>query len=222
MTERDPSLYVFWLASRSAGIVAFVLVATSVLLGLYLAANLGHRRVSKRVLVKTHEQVALAALVAIAAHGLLLLGDAWLSPGIGGLAIPFTMSYRPIFTGIGQVAGPARLRPGTELLRAAPDRSQALAQGSPADARRLRHGRGARARRRKRRTAGSGSRGWSSSPRFRWPACSSRATGRGRGVRRRHGVPLPRRADRPASADRSRGRPRAGMMGRPVSDEETS
>ena len=105
MTERDPSLYVFWLASRSAGIVAFVLVAASVLLGLYLAANVGRRKVPKRMLVKVHEQIALAALVAIAAHGLLLLGDKWLSPGIGGLVVPFTMSYRPVFTGIGQVAG---------------------------------------------------------------------------------------------------------------------
>ena len=105
MTKSDPSLYVFWLASRSAGIVAFVLVAASVLLGLYLAANVGRRRVPKRMLVKVHEQIALAALVAIAVHGLLLLGDKWLSPGIGGLVVPFTMSYRPVFTGIGQVAG---------------------------------------------------------------------------------------------------------------------
>lgn len=105
MTERDPSRYVFWLAARSAGIVAFVLVATSVVLGLYMAANLGRRPGYKRVLVKAHEQVALAALVAIAAHGLLLLGDKWLRPGIGGIAIPFTMPYRPIWTGIGMVAG---------------------------------------------------------------------------------------------------------------------
>ena len=105
MTERDPSRYVFWLASRSAGIVAFVLVATSVVLGLYMAANLGRRPGYKRVLVKVHEQVALAALVAIAAHGLLLLGDKWLKPGIGGILIPFTMPYRPVWTGIGMVAG---------------------------------------------------------------------------------------------------------------------
>lgn len=104
MTERDPSRYVFWLASRSAGIVAFVLIATSVLLGLYLAARLA-RPGSKRVLVKVHEQIALAAMVAIGAHGLLLLGDKWLNPGIGGLAIPFTMAYRPVFTGLGIVAG---------------------------------------------------------------------------------------------------------------------
>lgn len=105
MTERDPSQYVFWLASRSAGIVAFLLVATSVVLGLYMAANLGRRPGYKRVLVKVHEQVALAALVAMAAHGLLLLGDRWLNPGLSGIAIPFTMSYRPVWTGIGMVGG---------------------------------------------------------------------------------------------------------------------
>ena len=101
MTERDPSRYVFWLASRSAGIVAFLLVATSVMLGLYMAANLGRRPGYKRVLVKVHEQVALAALVAMAAHGLFLLGDRWLSPGLTGIAIPFTLPYRPVWTGIG-------------------------------------------------------------------------------------------------------------------------
>ncbi len=105
MVERDPSRYVFWLASRSAGIVAFVLVATSVLIGLYLASNLGRRPGYKRTLVKAHEQIALAALIAIGAHGLLLLGDKWLNPGLGGLLIPFTMPYRPIFTGIGIIAG---------------------------------------------------------------------------------------------------------------------
>ena len=105
MVERDPSRYVFWLASRSAGIVAFVLVATSVLIGLYMAANLGRRPGYKRSLVKVHEQVALAAMVAIAAHGLLLLGDRWLNPGIVRILIPFTMPYRPLWTGIGVLAG---------------------------------------------------------------------------------------------------------------------
>jgi sulfoxide reductase heme-binding subunit YedZ len=105
VTERDPSRYVFWLASRSAGIVAFVLIATSVMFGLYMAANLGRRKGYKRTMVKAHEQVALVAMAMIALHGLLLLGDKWLSQGLGGLLIPFTMSYRPLWTGIGMVAG---------------------------------------------------------------------------------------------------------------------
>jgi sulfoxide reductase heme-binding subunit YedZ len=103
--ERDPSQYSWWLASRAAGIVAFVLIACSVILGLYMASGLAGRPGLKRTLVKVHEQLALTALAAIAAHGLLLLGDKWLKPGITGIAIPFTMPYRPAFTGLGIVAG---------------------------------------------------------------------------------------------------------------------
>ena len=105
MTEPDPSRYSFWLASRSAGVVAFILIATAVILGLYMAGGVSKRPGAKRTLVKVHEQVALAALAAIAAHGLLLLGDKWLHPGVTGIAIPFTMSYRPVWTGMGITAG---------------------------------------------------------------------------------------------------------------------
>ncbi len=105
MTERDPSQYTFWLASRAAGIVAFVLVALAVVLGLYMAGNLGRTRGYKRVMVKLHEQIALAALVAIGVHGVLLLGDKWLRPGLPGILVPFTMGYRPLWTGLGILAG---------------------------------------------------------------------------------------------------------------------
>lgn len=105
MIERDPSAYTWWLMSRSAGIVAFVLIACSVTLGLVMANNLLRRPGLKRSLLKVHEQIALAALVAILLHGVLLLGDKWLKPGITGIAIPFTMSYRPLWSGLGIVAG---------------------------------------------------------------------------------------------------------------------
>ncbi len=105
MTEPDPGKYPWWLASRSAGIVAFLLITTAVLLGLFMASNVYRRPGLKRNLVKIHEQVALAALAAIGAHGVLLLGDAWLKPGITGIAIPFTIAYRPLWTGLGILAG---------------------------------------------------------------------------------------------------------------------
>ncbi len=105
VTEPDPSNYVWWLASRSAGIVAFLLIATAVMLGLFMASNVARRPGLKRTLVKVHQQVALAALAAIAAHGLLLLGDKWLHPGVIGIAVPFTISYRPIWTSMGITAG---------------------------------------------------------------------------------------------------------------------
>lgn len=105
MTEPDPSQYFWWLAARSAGVVAFLLIATAVLLGLFMASNVASRPGMKRTLVKVHEQVALAALAAIAAHGLFLLGDKWLNPGITGIAVPFTISYRPAWTAMGITAG---------------------------------------------------------------------------------------------------------------------
>jgi methionine sulfoxide reductase heme-binding subunit len=105
VTEPDPANYPWWLASRAAGIVAFLLITTAVLLGLFMASNVSRRPGLKRNLLKVHEQVALTALVAIGAHGVLLLGDVWLRPGITGISIPFTIAYRPVWTGLGILAG---------------------------------------------------------------------------------------------------------------------
>ena len=52
-----------------------------------------------------HQQAALAGLVAIAVHGIALLGDKWLHPGPVGIAVPFVMDYKPVWTGLGIIAG---------------------------------------------------------------------------------------------------------------------
>jgi sulfoxide reductase heme-binding subunit YedZ len=98
------SSYVWWLMSRSAGMVALLLVTCSVLLGLSMAARVIPPR-RKRDAVRLHEHLALMGLVAIAAHGLLLLGDPWLHPGLKGIALPFSMAYRPAWTGLGILGG---------------------------------------------------------------------------------------------------------------------
>ena len=93
----------WWLASRAAGVVALVLVSLSVGLGLANAARLVPPRL-RRTVIALHEQVALAGLVSIAAHGLLLLPDRWLHPGLAGIAVPFANAYRPAATALGVVA----------------------------------------------------------------------------------------------------------------------
>lgn len=105
MTGPNPLDYGWWLASRSAGIVAMIAVSLSVLIGLLMANNLPRRRGAKKRLLAVHESTALVGLVAISLHGVLLLGDSWLKPGLNGITIPFTMSYRPEFTGLGTIAG---------------------------------------------------------------------------------------------------------------------
>jgi len=94
----------WWLASRSAGIVAYLLLSASVLLGLAMALKLAPARYTA-LLRTAHERIALIALGAIAAHGLLLLGDGFLRPTIGNILVPFTIAYRPVWTGIGILAG---------------------------------------------------------------------------------------------------------------------
>ncbi len=41
----------------------------------------------------------------VALHGVSLLGDAFLNPGLAGIAIPFVGAYRPLWTGLGIIAG---------------------------------------------------------------------------------------------------------------------
>ena len=101
----DPSLYIWWLVSRAAGIVALALISLSVLIGLTMATKILRRPGLPRKLARLHEHVALVALAAIAVHGLSLLGDKWLHPGVRGIIVPFSMSYRPLFTGLGIIAG---------------------------------------------------------------------------------------------------------------------
>jgi methionine sulfoxide reductase heme-binding subunit len=101
----DVLAHAWWLASRSAGVVALLLVTVSVLIGLTLATGLGGPPARRRALVAVHEHTALTGLAAIALHGALLLGDPWLRPGLAGIAVPFVIRYRPLFTGLGIVAG---------------------------------------------------------------------------------------------------------------------
>jgi predicted ferric reductase len=44
-------------------------------------------------------------LLAITTHGLLLLGDSYLRPGLAGIAVPFVIAAKPLWTGLGIIGG---------------------------------------------------------------------------------------------------------------------
>ena len=100
MTQAAPANYVWWLAGRSAGFVAMALITLSVVLGLAMAARVVPTK-RRRDAVRLHQHLALIALGAIAAHGLFLAGDPWLKAGAKGIAVPFAIGYRPLWTGLG-------------------------------------------------------------------------------------------------------------------------
>jgi sulfoxide reductase heme-binding subunit YedZ len=97
--------YGWWLASRASGLVALALITLSVGVGLAMAGKAFRRPGLPRKLMALHEHAALGGLIAIAVHGITLLGDRWLDPGPAGIAVPFVMDYRPVYTGLGIVAG---------------------------------------------------------------------------------------------------------------------
>jgi sulfoxide reductase heme-binding subunit YedZ len=101
----DPVPHIWWLASRASGVVALILVTISVAIGLAVSGKLIRKRGFGPKLTAIHEQTALAGLVAIAVHGITLLGDPWLHPGLAGISVPFVMTYRSFFTGLGIIGG---------------------------------------------------------------------------------------------------------------------
>jgi sulfoxide reductase heme-binding subunit YedZ len=95
----------FWIASRAFGTIAMILLGTTVAVGLTMSAKIMRRPGLTPRLRRFHEAAALVTLGLIAVHGGLLLFDQYLRPGLTGIAIPFVMGYRNLFTGLGIIAG---------------------------------------------------------------------------------------------------------------------
>jgi sulfoxide reductase heme-binding subunit YedZ len=95
--------HLFWITSRAAGGAALLLASASVAVGLMISARRSGS--NKRDLRSVHEALSLSTLAMVAAHGLSLLGDAYLDPGLTGIAIPFLSFYRPLWTALGIVSG---------------------------------------------------------------------------------------------------------------------
>lgn len=95
--------HLFWITSRAAGTMALLLASASVCLGLTMSSRTATS--NRRDLRTVHEWLSLTTLVLVGLHGVALLGDSYLNPGVNGIAVPFASSYRPLWTGIGIIAG---------------------------------------------------------------------------------------------------------------------
>ena len=95
--------HLFWITSRAAGGAALLLASASVALGLMMSSK--RKGASKRDLRAIHEALSLTTLAMVALHGVSLLGDSYLNPGLAGIAVPFVSAYRPLWTGLGIIAG---------------------------------------------------------------------------------------------------------------------
>ena len=105
MTTVNPTHQLFWFASRAFGIVAIVMLGISVAVGLMMSGRLMRRAGMNAKLRRFHEASTLVTLGLIVAHSGLLLFDTYLRPGLAGITLPFAISYRPVFSGLGIIGG---------------------------------------------------------------------------------------------------------------------
>jgi sulfoxide reductase heme-binding subunit YedZ len=95
--------HLFWITSRAAGGAALLLASAAVAVGLMMGSK--RQGSNKRDLRAIHEALSLTTLAMVVLHGVSLLGDSYLNPGVAGISIPFVGFYRPFWTGLGIIAG---------------------------------------------------------------------------------------------------------------------
>jgi sulfoxide reductase heme-binding subunit YedZ len=101
----DPGPHLFWITSRAAGTAALMLISISLTIGLLMGGRLVRGRGRGADMRTLHESLSLSALAMLALHGLALLGDPYLHPSPTQIVIPFTIAYRPLWTGLGIIGG---------------------------------------------------------------------------------------------------------------------
>ena len=92
-----------WYFARSAGLVAYLLLSASVLLGVSMS---GRVKLSwpRFAVEDVHRFLAILTGVFILLHGASLFLDSVVRTGIEQLLVPFTSSYRPLAVGLGVCA----------------------------------------------------------------------------------------------------------------------
>jgi predicted ferric reductase len=98
------STQVAWYVTRAAGIVSYVLVWLSTVLGLGVGSKIFNRVLGGGLTFDLHEFTSLLALGFVGLHVIVLLGDQYLPYTLTQILLPFLSPYRPVWVGIGVLA----------------------------------------------------------------------------------------------------------------------
>jgi len=96
--------HTFWYLSRASGIIAFVFLWLSMVLGLLMSTRSLPKGRAFAGTNDLHQFASLAGLFFTAFHGLILLFDPYINMTLLQLVIPFTVfNYQPLSVGAGQI-----------------------------------------------------------------------------------------------------------------------
>lgn len=93
----------YWYLSRAAGVVAYLLLWGSVAWGLLLSSKIGKGRLRPPALLDAHQFLSSLAIGFALFHGLILMGDHYLSLPLTALLVPFASPYKPLLVAAGQI-----------------------------------------------------------------------------------------------------------------------
>lgn len=93
----------FWYLSRSAGFVAYLLLWGSVVWGLLLSSKIDQGRLRPPALLDAHQFLSNVALGFAFFHGLVLVGDRYLSFPLQAVLVPFASRYETLLVAAGQL-----------------------------------------------------------------------------------------------------------------------
>jgi sulfoxide reductase heme-binding subunit YedZ len=91
----------FWYLSRAAGFTAYLLLFTSVALGIAIGTRLTERFVRRNVVFDLHRFTTILALLFTLFHVYVLLGDGYFNFNVWQLSVPFLTPYRTWQTAVG-------------------------------------------------------------------------------------------------------------------------
>ncbi len=94
----------FWYATRASGIAAFVILTVVVALGISMGGKVQSKRWPKFTVEDIHRFGGFLVGALIAIHVVTIAVDSFLPFSVLNLLVPFTASYRPIWTGLGIAA----------------------------------------------------------------------------------------------------------------------
>jgi sulfoxide reductase heme-binding subunit YedZ len=93
-----------WYAARASGVAAYVVLSVVVSLGLGLGGKAQNKRWPRFSLEDVHRFGGLLVGSLVTIHVLTIAADSFLPFSFVNLVVPFTASYRPIWTGLGIAA----------------------------------------------------------------------------------------------------------------------
>jgi sulfoxide reductase heme-binding subunit YedZ len=93
-----------WYATRATGVVAFVLLTGTVVLGVAGVARLEAPRWPRVVTQGLHRNLSLLAVGFVLAHVLTTVADSYTHISLISAVVPFSASYRPLWLSLGAVA----------------------------------------------------------------------------------------------------------------------